>query len=197
MTADPVDALLERYLALLDEYTQLRARLSTLQSAMFQSIARANFAAERGMRYGQDHYDERMQAARRVRITDADAAGIPGFETIQHEEQPRRESEVASDKEEVEKEEGDASAHEENEQLALRKRDPLRWFGLFTPMPLRQAQSQAVEAVETVIPKLVSVSAEMFAVEIEVRRARKRRANAQVSQEKQAAEQDQKQEVPA
>ena len=59
-----IDALLERYLGLLDEYTQLRKSLSQIQSNVYQNIARANFAGERGMRYGQDHYDERMQAIR-------------------------------------------------------------------------------------------------------------------------------------
>lgn len=63
-----VDALLERYLALLDEYTSLRAELSRLQAATFQHLARANFAAERGARYGADAYDERMQAIRTVVI---------------------------------------------------------------------------------------------------------------------------------
>jgi hypothetical protein len=55
-------------------------------------------------------------------------------------------------------------------------KDPLRWFGLLTPMPLRKAQTQSIRAVEHVIPRLASVSAEMAEVEIEVRRARKRRA---------------------
>jgi hypothetical protein len=66
---ETIDALLEHYLSLLDQYTNLRNQLNALQSSMYQSIARANFSAERGVRYyGQDYYDERMQAGRRVRI---------------------------------------------------------------------------------------------------------------------------------
>ena len=63
-----IDELLERYLGILDEYSKLREELSRLQSGVYQNIARANFAGERGMRYGQDHYDERMRALRVLNI---------------------------------------------------------------------------------------------------------------------------------
>ena len=65
-----IDTLLERYLTLLDEYMALRAELSRLQTACFQHLARANFAAERGVRYGADFYDQRMRAVRTVAIAD-------------------------------------------------------------------------------------------------------------------------------
>jgi hypothetical protein len=60
-----------------------------------------------------------------------------------------------------------------------RTADPLRWFGILTPLPLRQAQSHAIQAVEDIIPRLATLSAEMARVELEVRRARKRRAKAE------------------
>lgn len=69
-----IDALLERYLGLLDEYTALRADLARLQAQCFQHLARANFAAERGARYGADCYDERMQASRRVVVDVGDGS---------------------------------------------------------------------------------------------------------------------------
>ena len=70
-----IDALLEQYLQLLNEYTELRGQLSQLQSDVFHNIARANFAAERGLRYGQDHYDERMQALRALVLLTGQATG--------------------------------------------------------------------------------------------------------------------------
>ncbi|OAQ99143.1 hypothetical protein LLEC1_05843 [Akanthomyces lecanii] len=70
-----IDELLERYLVLVDEYTTLRAALAAAQQRMFQALARANFTADRGVRrFGQDQYDERMQASRRVAISTAAAA---------------------------------------------------------------------------------------------------------------------------
>jgi hypothetical protein len=167
---DDIDTLLERYLGLLDEYTKLRSSLTDLQSRIYQNIARANFSAERGVRYGQDLYDQRMQSSRALVISNGDN-NTPSFKIV-----PR----TGVDQ--------DAGGDEEKEKSAERPRDPLRWFGILTPMPLRQAQSQAVEAVEEIIPKLVSVNAEMADVEIQVRRARKKRAKAEAAAEKEQQE---------
>ncbi|RYP32078.1 hypothetical protein DL767_005432 [Monosporascus sp. MG133] len=216
-----IDALLERYLHLVHEYTALREQLNALQAGMYRDIARANFAAERGMRYGADHYDERMRASRRVAITTAtttaagDDANAPApttsFETIAWEEEEEPDatpptpapapsaglppetaagaSSSGGGAPEAEEEEvkddgagaaGDAAKpHRPEKKKEMRRRDPVRWFGLLTPMALRQAQAQSIRAVEQVIPRLVSVNAEMARVEIEVRRARKKRAKAE------------------
>ncbi|KAF4441232.1 Vacuolar ATPase assembly protein VMA22 [Fusarium austroafricanum] len=174
-----IDELLERYLGLLDEYTQLRQTLSQLQSDVFHNIARANFAGERGMRYGQDHYDERMQATRLLSIK-------------QYEDQTSTFTIITSPGEDERGEGGkdETSSNKEpdeekpTEKKRKQNKDPLQWFGLFTPMPLRAAQTHSVKVVEDVVPRLVSVNAEMVNVEIEVRRARKRRAKAEIAEKK-------------
>ncbi|KAJ6444679.1 major facilitator superfamily domain, general substrate transporter [Purpureocillium lavendulum] len=210
-----IDALLQRYLVLLDEYTGLRAELSRLQAGVYQDLARANFAAERGMRYGADHYDERMRALRALRVE------APSLSSSSTEEGPARftveavgggpresteedrgreeggepastvggsdgqlavprnedEDEDAKDEQDVKREESGGGDDKKSEP-PRKVKDPLRWFGLLTPAALRAAQARSVEAVERVIPRLASVDAEMAAVEIEVRRARKKRAKA-------------------
>ncbi|XXH05130.1 Serine/threonine-protein kinase tel1 [Hypoxylon texense] len=204
MEADHIDKLLERYLHLLHEYTSLREQLSSLQTAMYQNIARANFAAERGVRFGQDYYDERMQASRRVAITITDDGGqdVPVFTVAaaaggRQMSRSKTEKGVAAedentpsvdDQEEEEEKREDTSSTKKNtkkqqqqQQQQQQQKDPLRWFGLLTPLPLRQAQAQSVEAVEQAVPQLVSVSAQMAQVEIEIRRARKRRAKAEAA----------------
>lgn len=168
MATDNIDTLLQRYLVLLDEYSTLRAELSHLQKLVFQDLARANFSAERGLRYGQDQYDERMQATRRVAIS---GEKTPSFQISTYEEP---EESVAD---EVETEEG-----AEKKKPTKRSRDPLRWFGVLTPQALRNAQASSVKAVQDIIPRLVSVNSEMVEVEIEVRRARKKRAKAEKEQ---------------
>ncbi|KAM0303597.1 hypothetical protein ACHAPM_003166 [Fusarium culmorum] len=189
-----IDELLERYLGLLDEYTQLRQTLSQLQSGVYQNIARANFSGERGMRYGQDHYDERMQAIRLLSIGQNEHQS-PVFSLFNT---PEEEEEKGKGKEEGEGEEQSKSSTTEElkrgpksetkeEKPAEKKRknkNPLHWFGLFAPMGLRTAQTQSIKAVEDVIPRLVSINAEMLDVEIEVRRARKRRAKAEMAEKK-------------
>ncbi|CCC11995.1 hypothetical protein SMACR_02217 [Sordaria macrospora] len=234
-----IDALLTRYLFLLNEYTTLRSTLSSLQAGMYQNLARANFAAERGMRYGKEYFDERMVASRRVRISSRTARGEETGEEGKGQEEGKREEKVEGEKvmewrivkvdfdekgnqvvKEKEKEKEKATQQEGNQpseqdqdhdsrtttnpetarhqkednspeksddkpddddkktKIKKIRNDPLRWFGLLTPLPLRQAQSQAIQAVEQIIPRLVTVNAEMVQVEIEVRRARKRREKA-------------------
>lgn len=200
MDQDYIDALLERYLSLLDEYTRLRTRLSTLQSDVFHGIARANFAAERGLRYGRDQYDDRMQASRLLSITRGGEGSEGGEDAEGHVEYTvaLKASEQQRGKEKKSGEEGDnatstgddetdADTHEqprEENKKAAKSNDPLRWFGLLTPMPLRHAQARSIETIEQVIPRIASVSAEMFNLEIEVRRARKKRAKAEAAERK-------------
>ncbi|KAK4169321.1 hypothetical protein QBC43DRAFT_295892 [Cladorrhinum sp. PSN259] len=203
---ETIDALLERYLTLLDSYTQLRTSLNALQAGMYQHLARANFSADRGIRYyGQDYYDERMQATRRTCIGDSDdnpSAPVftvksvepqkPYGETEKDELNTEETAEAISNNDEKPKEQSEveedsttATTKPVNEKKKHPKStDPLRWFGILTPLPLRQAQSNAIKAVEDIIPQLASVSAEMASVELEVRRARKRRAKAEKEEEK-------------
>ena len=185
MEADPIDVLLERYLGLLDEYTKLRAELSALQAAMYQNIARANFTADRGMRYGPDYYDERMQALRVVTIT-SDDEKAPSFEVIKAPEPAVVQNDPADGREQ------ELEAPAETKEVRKQSRDPLRWYGLLAPMPLRQAQTQAVQIIEACIARLVTVNADMMHVEVEIRRQRKKRTRAEISPEKgsQRAEDD-------
>ncbi|KAL2881398.1 hypothetical protein SGCOL_003348 [Colletotrichum sp. CLE4] len=218
METDHIDSLLERYLLLLDEYSALRERLSGTQAGMYQNIARANFSAERGVRYGPDYYDQRMRASRTLELAVNDR-GVPRFEVVKTaddgdavtepkveaaedgasaaaaaaksgdvNEAPGMESEggTSSIGEETEREaekEGESEKEKEGTKQKKKKKsnDPLRWFGILAPMALRQAQTLSVQAVQDVIPRLVSVDAEMKDIEIEVRRARKRRVKAEAA----------------
>ncbi|KAK4040884.1 hypothetical protein C8A01DRAFT_35056 [Parachaetomium inaequale] len=245
---EQIDALLQHYLALLDEYTTLRAYLTALQTALFQDLARANFSAERGVRhYGRDYYDERMQAGRRVRVISSmgegggeaegeaegegeGGGGLPVFtvgvypppgqggqgQGIGGEEKEKPDSEGGEavdgdgdgdDGHEDEKhpeQEGPAAPDDDaddadedvkkipNPKPKPKSADPLRWFGILTPLPLRQAQGHAIKAVEDIIPRLATLNAEMAGVELEVRRARKRRAKVERAEEKRVADLEEK-----
>ncbi|PVH80087.1 hypothetical protein DL98DRAFT_419242 [Cadophora sp. DSE1049] len=58
--------------------------------------------------------------------------------------------------------------------------DPIRMFGFSIPSALRTAQSSSIQFVETSVPRLASISLQMRALEIQIRRARKYRAKALV-----------------
>ncbi|KAG6007937.1 hypothetical protein E4U21_005298 [Claviceps maximensis] len=199
-----IDNLLQRHLTLLDQYTHLRKRLSQLHSSTLQNIARANFSAQRGQRFGQDQYDGRMKASRRVAVKAGEGEpvsfcvvrGVDGGEGCEGNEgseggegnegnereednEGKEDNEGGEEEEDKKREEKNMKNEEDKPPTHKREHDPLRWFGILTPPPLRAAQTHAVEAVEEVIPQLVSVAAEMEYLEIEVRRARKKRDKAQ------------------
>jgi hypothetical protein len=167
--SDEIDILLEHYLHLLDQYTTLRNELNTIQSSIHQHMARANFSADRGIRYGQDFYDERMQASRRCTITPSN--DIPSFAISTQTQNPLYK---------VEEKEGNV----EEEDKSAKLKDPIRMFGILTPQHLRIAQSESIKTVETIIPRLVSTDADMRGVEIQIRRARKRKAKTEVAEKK-------------
>ncbi|KAK4442256.1 coiled-coil domain-containing protein [Podospora aff. communis PSN243] len=183
-----IDALLERYLLLLNEYTTLQIRLANLHGGVYQNLAKANFSAERGIRYGKDYYDDRMHSARRVVISSSrrqeDASLVEDRPPVVFRVACGNESGVAGGKEEGDvggKEETEGGDGKEGGKRKSKSKDPLRWFGILTPLPLRQAQKLAVESVEEVVPRLATVIVEMAGVELEVRRARKRRAKAEAA----------------
>ncbi len=79
-----LDELLQKYLGLLDLYQKMRETLRIQFSAVgcviepstillqdakgYFSLAQANFKSHSRTRYGQDYYDERMQASNRVYV---------------------------------------------------------------------------------------------------------------------------------
>lgn len=209
-----IDALLERYLHLIDDYSRLRQDHSRLQSSVFQHIARANFGAERGTWYGRDYYDERMQAASTISMSVGAASGdgagshqdtpLPHFsiarrrrdgsrqrkqdEATQTMTAPEGTKENVAEPSSLSSLEKLAVSEEPGKQESPAPVDPIRWFGLMAPMSLRQAQAQSIRAVDEIVPRLATVAAEMAEVEIEVRRARKRRAKATSANAKTLAE---------
>ncbi|KIH91854.1 hypothetical protein SPBR_02040 [Sporothrix brasiliensis 5110] len=203
MTSESIDGLLARYLGLLHEYTELRGQLSTHQASMFGNLARANFAAERGFRYGPDHFDGRMQALVRLNIAEDSKGTEPAAASfavarprkgvkadVTDDKESKESLDLESDEKKYEAEDADntttrpMSRKSNQTKKPSGPRDPLQWFGVLTPMALRQAQQEAIEVIDNIVPRLAALSAEMAAVEIEVRRARKKRARAVVSQQR-------------
>jgi hypothetical protein len=189
---------------------------------IYQFIARANFHAPNGIRFGQDHYDDRMQASRRIEITPgmknfvstADPLETMDFDCVHsYGSDPASES-ISSHREEEGDEDlknEDISTEDEKKIKPKPKptsslsdnnndahdsrpssppsgkgikagckapRDPIHMFGLFRPHALKHAQFAAVHVVADLFPRLAGVDAAMRALEIEVRRARKRVAKA-------------------
>lgn len=151
-----LDDLHEQYLNALDQYQKARDQLSKHLSSGYMSLAQANFVNTKGRRYGQDYYDERMQAQRAVHISSPsiDSALRINFDIAK--------IEVT----------GEDTKYETEEAKSIPK-DPLRWFGVLVPQPLRAAQSSFISAVDDSIPNVMNIRQQLRQLEIDIGRTRK------------------------
>jgi hypothetical protein len=170
-----------------------------LHSQINQHLARANFTADRGIRYGADTYAARMQATRRCRVppsepfvsperpdgsTTASTLAFTVVKAEQETEQRDERKDEAGEGTEEEKERGENEDGEEREKNQARKDDPIRMFGILTPPALRLAQAEAIKMVETLVPRIITLDTAMKELEIQIRRARKQKAKAEAFEAK-------------
>ncbi|KAI5803746.1 hypothetical protein EDC01DRAFT_611724 [Geopyxis carbonaria] len=157
------DELVLQYLDTIDTYQLQMKQLSSELSAGYLALAQANFHST-GIRYGQDFYDERMTAIKRMELKPVDGH-------IEFILKPRETADGASQKvqkgqlKEEEKKEVDEEEVEETPQVDVQ--DPIRWFGILVPQSLRTSQSRFSTGVDcvfqlsTTISKLESLSTQM------------------------------------
>ncbi|KAI9857704.1 MAG: hypothetical protein M1813_008125 [Trichoglossum hirsutum] len=163
--SEHLSQLLEHYLALLDQYQSLQVKLSKLLSSGYISLAETNFLSSERIRYGQDFYDERMQATKLLRINfpSGEDSFVPSFELAQPgQDAPKPESKTNLVSDNV------------SPPLAQQRasNDPLHWFGILVPPALRTAQREFIGAVD-VLPKLAQVISQMDSYERKIEEARK------------------------
>ncbi|EDU50297.1 hypothetical protein A1F94_010797 [Pyrenophora tritici-repentis] len=195
-----LDDLLEHYLNTLHEYHKVMGELSTQLSSGYMSLAQANFHnSSSAIRYGQDCYDERMQAIRKVHVAEHGRllTDRPHFSIHPPDATPRsRKAPVSEEQEHQPEDEGvelssatkdeaettpdaDQRSNQDPEETEKEKKssekiaDPLKWFGILVPPALRTAQSTFVSAVEGPIPQLATIAKDLRTQEIEIGRVRK------------------------
>ncbi|KAH7405743.1 hypothetical protein DE146DRAFT_779065 [Phaeosphaeria sp. MPI-PUGE-AT-0046c] len=173
-----LDVLLEKYLHTIDAYQKAREQLAKQLASGYLSLAQANFQNRNGSHYGQDNYDERMQAIRRVDIQADDTAKAAEEEVsfVVVSDQPPVPNAKGSSSEEPKDKSADSekpSGSTDESKKASRAVDPMRWFGILVPPALRSAQSSFINAVEGSIPSLVTVARDLRNQEIEIGRVRK------------------------
>lgn len=206
-----LDALLASYLTLLDQYTTLRTELSSHFSSGFLSLAAANRNAAStlgpGRRFGEEGFDGRMRALRRVSITTTPQPALNGKgpETDLEEAIPAPAISDSPDPDQEDKSPASPpisfsfSFHQQNQnhqppsspstnedQPQKEKehpqppppRDPLKWYTALPPPALRQTQTHFVASLEGPLAALLGVQAEMALLEDRVRRARRELENA-------------------
>ncbi|KAI7230363.1 hypothetical protein KC330_g6996 [Hortaea werneckii] len=197
---DRLDDLWVKYLDCLDQYQRAQESVQKALSSGFFSLAQANFKSSAGRRYGQDFYDERMKASKRVQIVDngddhvlaisMNHAVAPGHSSkgpnhkTEASQQPSPPSTPVADDEDVkaaekpkeptnlgDKKDQDSETSGVAHQPATRS--PLTWFGILTPRELRSAQQSFSTAISSPTESAVNAAREMRQLEAEINRTRK------------------------
>ncbi|KZM20475.1 uncharacterized protein EKO05_0004553 [Ascochyta rabiei] len=189
-----LDTLLEQYLHTLDEYEKLTQQLSQQLSSAFFSLTQANFHNRSGVHYGQDRYDERVQATRRIVISE-DEEHNPHFSTTStptpgsSSAEPSTRPPPTATQEPTEDEPKSipdpdpttgSTEEESNTPSGSTLPDPLRMFGILVPPALRAAQASFRGAVEGPVVRLVGVAGELRGLEREIGRVRKSLRKSQI-----------------
>ncbi|KAL9120649.1 MAG: hypothetical protein Q9187_002799 [Circinaria calcarea] len=168
-----LDDILGHYLSLLDQYQRLQQKLTRHLSEGFFSLAQANFTSPNRIHYGQDFYDDRMQASVPISCNTSKPYFAVAEKTSPSsgkpsDTQPQSNLEVTIPTD-------DSTVQEKssmNPEVSKTPSDPLNWFGILVPQALRTAQSHFSAAVMDEVAQLVNIRQEMVEVEAEVRRLR-------------------------
>ena len=165
---DRLDELWENYLNLLDGYTKAQEEIKKHLNSGFLSLAKAQSSAPLGRRYGQDWYDERMKAEKRVYVSSDPAeksdetitAGLQNLRISLAQNLTRTEikdfvkepalqgakpqsTQQPSPPGTPEPEDREKPTEDEKTEEAEKAKpvNPLRWYGILVPPELKKAQS--------------------------------------------------------
>ncbi|KAL8925599.1 MAG: hypothetical protein Q9172_002169 [Xanthocarpia lactea] len=172
-----LDVLLERYLDLVHQYNSLHQSTSKEFASGYLSLAQANFSNHNRLRYGQDFYDDRMQASTKflVKPPTDEPFDDAGDEQLLKYTLSLVAVQPASSPETTKSTVDEASTESQTDMESKPPTsDPLKWFGILVPPALRASQNSFKNAVTEKITLLANLSNEMRSMEIEIRRIRKK-----------------------
>lgn len=198
---DQLDTLWEKHLTLLDSYHQAQQQIARHFSSGFFDLAQATFKSTTRVRYGQEYYDDRMQATTRFEasVNDQDIPRLalkvndkPSPSTKDStkpsdkdssEKSPGSNKELGGEKQEDKpSEQGEKEHPEEQEQedrpndkeKAHNKiRDPLHWYGILVPPSLRSSQKSFSSAIHDPVIDAVNSAQALHRVDMDIRKLRK------------------------
>ncbi|TKX19052.1 hypothetical protein C1H76_8943 [Elsinoe australis] len=173
-----LESLWIKYLGFLDQYSKAQQEISKHHSSGIFSLAEANFKNTTRTRYGQDYYDERMQAATRCSVSGSstqmfalDRDAIPT--TSLNNDHARNSEQQPTDKSEPSGSSEKPDANESVPEKTIPSKDPLRWFGILVQPQLRSCQRSFLGMVTGPVLEAVNASRSLRQLEVEIRRLRK------------------------
>jgi hypothetical protein len=194
---DQLDALWEIHLTLLDSYHQAQQQIARHFSSGFFNLAQATFRSTTRVRYGQEYYDDRMQATTRFEasVNDRDIPHLalkvndtPSTSTKplneDSSEKPSDANEMPDEQRKYDKpeEQGEKDNPEEQEQedkpddkekAHNKVRDPLHWYGILVPPSLRSSQKAFNSAIHDPVIDAVNSAQALHRVDMDIRKLRK------------------------
>lgn len=179
----------------------LRVRYSSIYQAFF-SLAQATFKSPSHIRYGQDYYDDRMQAIRRTTYEPNHDNHMRLDISLKRKEDEEEEQDKKPEEEKTEQSQlptppATPLHHEENEPeehpdvpedtpnvdvdeqkdkqdtKPKKPTDPLHWYGILVPTQLRQAQTSFVTAIQGPVIHAANAANAMRRLDVDIRRLRK------------------------
>ncbi|KAG9570778.1 hypothetical protein KCU71_g1100, partial [Aureobasidium melanogenum] len=195
---DQLDALWEKHLILLDSYHQAQQQIARHFSSGFFHLAQATFKSTTRVRYGQEYYDDRMQATTRfdASVDDQDLPRLglkvndttsPSTKDSTNEssdekeedtptQQPTPPSTPPTESEELPEEqshENKSEAADDKESKQKKVRDPIHWYGILVPPSLRSSQNSFKSAIQDPIVEAANSAQALRYVNMEIRKLRK------------------------
>jgi hypothetical protein len=194
---DQLDALWEKHLTLLDSYHQAQQQIARHFSSGFFDLAQATFKSTTRVRYGQEYYDDRMQATTRFEasVNDQNISHValkindtPSTSTRPLNKDPTKQSSDANEvpdeemQEEKSSERGEKDGPEEQEEedkpndkekAHNKVRDPLHWYGILVPPSLRSSQKAFNSAIHDPVIDAVNSAQALHRVDMDIRKLRK------------------------
>lgn len=194
---DQLDALWEKHLTLLDSYHQAQQQIARHFSSGFFDLAQATFKSTTRVRYGQEYYDDRMQATIRLEasVDNKDVSNLalklndtpslstkdsdkesteksprPGIESNKQEQEDKSDQEEEKDKPEEQKQE---DKPDDKEKTHNKVRDPLHWYGILVPPSLRASQKSFSSAIHDPVINAANSAQALRRVDMDIRKLRK------------------------
>jgi hypothetical protein len=69
--------------------------------------------------------------------------------------------------------ESNAADEEKPSEETSKPRNPINWYGVLIPPPLREAQKSFIDVVDNSIPNVINITAQLRQLEIDIGRTRK------------------------
>jgi len=198
---DQLDALWEKHLILLDSYHQAQQQIARHFSSGFFDLAQATFKSTTRVRYGQEYYDDRMQATTRFEASvDNKDVSLLALKLNDTSSPSTKDSNKDSNKESIEKspdskkdhnretqenkadeqEERDNAEGQEQEAKSDDKekahnkvRNPLHWYGILVPPSLRASQKSFNSAIHGPVINAANLAQALRRVDMDIRKLRK------------------------